>query len=235
MAERLLIPSIENRLAAFLEVNRRNPTGYSGSSAEKLPATITLSREFGCEAYLVAEKLKEILDAKTTVPWSIMDKALLEEVAKNHQLSEEMLRRLGEKNSFLDDMISTFSPKWRSDKDYYRLLCKQIVAVAGAGHAIIVGRGGAILTQKMTNCFHFRIIANSSYKLRSIMARTGLTEAEAEKMIKQRQNQRDDFVKDFIGREVADPTLYHLTFNNAKGSPKIIAQTIVDYLAHAGA
>lgn len=234
MAERLLIPSIENRLAAFLEVNRRNPTGYSVSS-EKLPATITLSREFGCEAYLVAERLKELLDAKTKTPWSIMDKALLEEVARNHQLSEEMLRRLGEKNRFLDDMISTFSPKWQSDKDHYRLLCKQIVALAEAGQTIIVGRGGAILTQKMTNCFHFRLVANATYKLRSIMRRTGLTEAEAEKMIKQRQKQRDDFVKDFIGRDVADPTLYHLIFNNAKSSPELIAQTIVDFLAHAGA
>ncbi len=235
MAERQLIPSIENRLAALLEVNRRNLTGYSVSPDEKLPTSITLSREFGCEAYLVAEKLKEILDAKTKSPWSIMDKALLEEVAKNHQLSEEMLRRLGEKNRFLDDMISTFSPKWRSDKDHYRLLCKQIVAVAEGGHTIIVGRGGAILTQKLTNCFHFRLIATLSFRLRSIMRRTGLEKDEAEKLITLRQNQRDDFVRDFIGRDVADPSLYHLIFNNAKSSPEQIAQTIVDYLAHAGA
>lgn len=234
MAERLLIPSIEKRLSGYVELCRRNLSGYSVTPEEKLPPTITLSREFGCEAYLVAERLKELLDARTKVPWNIMDKALLEEVAKNHQLSEEMLHRLGEKNRFLDDMLSTFSPNWKSDKDHYRLLCKQITAVAEQGHVIIVGRGGAILTQKMANCFHFRIIATPQYKLRSIVRRTGLAEDEAEKLIRRRQKQRDDFVKDFLGREVADPTLYHLVFNNTKNTPERIAQSISDYLVHAG-
>ena len=235
MAERMLIPSIEKRLAGYIEMCRRNPTGYSMPSEQKLPPAITLSREFGCEAYLVAEKLKELLDERTKVSWSILDKSLLEEVAKNHQLSEEMLRRLGEKNRFLDDMLSTFSSHWKSDKDHYRLLCKQITAVAEQGHVIIVGRGGAILTQKMTNCLHFRLIATQQYKLRSIMRRTNLAEDEAEKLIKRRQKQRDDFVKDFLGRDVADPTLYHLIFNNTKNPPARIAQTIVDYLMHVGA
>lgn len=234
MAERLLIPSIEARLAGYLEMRRRNLSGYSVTPEERLPPAITLSREFGCEAYLVAEKLKELLDARTRKTWSIMDKALLEEVAKNHQLSEEMLRTIGEKNRFLDDMISTFSPKWQSDKDHYKLLCKQIIALAEQGHVIIVGRGGAILTQKMTNCFHFRLVATHGYKLRSIMKRACLAEDEAEKLIKRRQKQRDDFVRDFLGREVADPTLYHLVFNNAKSSPELIARTIDSYVALAG-
>jgi cytidylate kinase len=230
MAERLLIPSIEQRLAGLVEVTRRNLSGYSVSPEVSPPLTITLSREFGCEAYLVAERLKELLDARTKTPWSIMDKALLEEVAKNHQLAEDMFHRLGEKNRFLDDMLSTFSPKWKSDKDHYRLLCKQITALAELGNVIIVGRGGAILTQKMTNCFHFRIIAPLQYKVRSIMRRVGLAEAEAEKLIRQRQKQRDEFVKDFLGRDVADPTLYHLLFNNGRNTPERIAATIADYL-----
>jgi Cytidylate kinase-like family len=169
MAERLLIPSIEQRLAGLVEVTRRNLRGYSVSPEVLPPPAITLSREFGCEAYPVAERLKELLDAKSIVPWTIMDKALLEEVARNHQLSEEMLQRLGEKNRFLDDMFSTFSPRWKSDKDHYRLLCKQITALAEQGNVIIVGRGGAILTQQMPNCYHFRLIATRQFKVRSTM------------------------------------------------------------------
>jgi cytidylate kinase len=233
MSERLLIPSIEQRLTGLVEVTRRNLSGYSVSPEVSTPPAITISREFGCEAYLVAERLKELLDAKTKATWTIMDKALLEVVARNHQLSTEMLQRLGEKNRFLDDMLSTFSPRWKSDKDHYRLLCKQITALAEQGNVILVGRGGAILTQQMTNCFHFRLIATSTYKVRSIMRRAGLTAEEAESLIRRRQHQRDDFVKDFLGRNVADPTLYHLIFNNAKNGPEQIAATIVAYLSLA--
>jgi hypothetical protein len=42
-------------------------------------------------------------------------------------------------------------------------------------------------------------------------------------MIYGRQRQRDAFLKDFLGRDVSDPTLYHLLFNNARCSAGRIA------------
>ena len=38
----------------------------------------------------MTEKLKSLLEKKTGEPWALMDKALLEEVATNHNLSEEI-------------------------------------------------------------------------------------------------------------------------------------------------
>ncbi len=230
MSEKLLVPSIENRLASLIEVSRRNLSGYSITEQEKPLPTITISREFGCEAFPVTSILKEKLEKKSGKPWQVMDKALLEEVAKNHQLSEELLKNLGEKNSFLDDMISTFSPRWKSDKDHYKLLCKQITALATSGNVILVGRGSAILAQQMENCYHFRLIAPQSFKVRSIAKRLNMSAEEAEKMIARKQHQRDDFVKDFLNRDVKDMNLYHLVFNNGKNSAEKIAETIFHYV-----
>ncbi|GFE57623.1 AAA family ATPase [Geobacter sp. AOG1] len=229
MSEKLLVPSIEKRLASFLEVSRRNLKGpWRG---DKVRPTITISREFGCEGFPVTEKLQELLEKQTGDDWTVMDKALLEEVAKHHNLSEELLHNLGEKNRFIDDMVSTFSSRWKSDKDYYRLLCKQIVALSEKGNVIIIGRGASILTQDKPHCYHFRMIASQEFKLKSITKRLGIDEDEAEKLIRKKQRQREEFIKDFLNRDVADPTLYHLVFNNAKNPADVIAETISHYVS----
>ena len=59
MSERVLVPSIETRLGALLEINRRkDEDAASRIKANKAHLTVTISREFGCEAYSMAECLK---------------------------------------------------------------------------------------------------------------------------------------------------------------------------------
>ncbi|MGB4599775.1 MAG: cytidylate kinase-like family protein [Trichlorobacter sp.] len=227
MPESKLIPSIDKRLGAFLEVSRRQEN-LPGEPPRK-PA-ITISREFGCEAYPMAELLRQQLETRTKQPWMLMDKALLDEVAKNHNLAEQVLHTLGEKNRFLDEFLSTFSSRWKSDKDYYRLLCKQIIALAEEGNVIIVGRGGAQVTQRMKNCYHFRMFASQAFKVASIAKRLSIDKGEAEPLVEKRQKERDRFIRDFLDRDPYDLNVYHLIFNNDRSSASKIADTIADYL-----
>lgn len=224
-----LIPGVEQRVSSLLEVSRR-VQGEVTSSKPRQKLTVTVSREFGCEAYPMAEKLKSLLEKKTGETWAIMDKSLLEEVAKNHNLSEEIFKNLGDKPRFLDDVISTFSANWKTDKDYYRLLCRHVMLLATAGNVIIVGRGGAIITRSLENCYHFRLVAPLDFKVHSISKRLGIPQIEAQDMVQKRQQQRDKFVKDFLNCDSGDPTLYHLVFNNGKNTPDKIAETIFNFL-----
>jgi len=235
MSERMLIPSIEARLQGLIEVSRRNLQEHGVANAELLRPTVTLTREFGCEGYAVAEKLQALLEKRSGVPWVVMDRALLEAVAADQHLSAQVLDNLGARNRFLDDMFSTFSSNWKSEKDYYRLLSRQIIALAQGGHVILVGRGASILTQQMGNCYHFRIVAPLSFKVNSIVARTNLARDAAQDLIHSRQRQRDAFLKDFLGRDIADPTLYHLLFNNARCSSGRIAELIAAVVLPDGA
>ncbi len=224
-----LIPTIEQRVSALVEVTRR-AMGQAVSDKSKLKPTITVSREFGCEAYPMTEKLKALLEKKTGEPWALMDKALLEEVARNHNLSEEILRNIGDKSTFMDEVISTFTPRWKSDKDYYRLLCRHIVSLATAGNVIIVGRGAAIVTRSMGNCFHFRMVAPEDFKVKSIARRLGVQPADAKDLVQNRQKQRDKFIKDFLNTDGSDPHCYHMVFNNAKIPSEKIAETIFHFM-----
>jgi len=231
MLEKTLIPSLEKRIGSLLEYNRRKELEASTkSSVGKYKPAITFSREFGCEAYPAAERLQELLEKRTAEAWLLMDKELLQEVARDHALSEDVLRGLGEKPSFLDEMIATFSPHWKSDKDYYQLLCRHVVALAGEGNVILMGRGSAFITQSMKNCKHFRLYASDEFKIRSISRRLGLSREEAEKLIQQRQNQRNQFIRTFLDREANDLSVYNMVFNNDRNSAEKIANTIVDYV-----
>jgi cytidylate kinase len=223
MTESMLIPSIEARIRGLIEVSRRNRHEHGVSAPANLRPAVTLAREFGCEGYPVAQELQALLEKRSGAPWVIMDRALLDAVAKDQHLSNQVLENIGVRNRFLDDMLSTFSSHWKSDKDYYRLLSRQIISLAQEGNVILVGRGAAILTQQMANCYHFRIVAPMSFKVKSIVTRANLTPDEARDMIYGRQRQRDAFLKDFLGRDVSDPTLYHLLFNNARCSAGRIA------------
>lgn len=231
MPEKLLIPSVEMRLGSLLEFSRRREREASSPHKHKARQTITISREFGCEAYPVAECLRELMEKKQGEPWVLMDKGLLEEVARNNDLSANIMNSLGEKSRFLDEMLATFSSRWKSEKDYFRVLCRQVLALAEQGNVIIVGRGSSIVTQPLKNCFHFRMYASPGFKVRSIARRLGVEAAEAEKIIAQRQKQRDNFIRDFLDRDAHDLSFYHLAFNNDKNSAEIVARTIADYVA----
>lgn len=228
MSDLQLIPSIDNRLGALLEVTRRQHSRTA--DGPPLKPAITISREFGCEAYPTAELLRQQMEKRTGAQWTLMDKALLDEVARNHNLSEQVLHSLGEKNRFLDEFLSTFSARWKSDRDYYRLLTRQIVALAEQGNVIIMGRGAPIVTRSMKNCFHFRMYASMAFKKRSIARRLSVDEGEAEAIIDRRQKERDRFIRDFLDRDPYDLSVYHLALNNDKSGAAKIADTIADYI-----
>jgi len=227
MSEKMMIASIEKRLDAFLEVTRRNE---AANHPKKINPAITLSREFGCTAYPMAERLQKLMEEKTGNAWTIMDKTLLEEVAKDHDLSEKTLKSLGEEPGFVHEIIATFEPTWKTDKDYYRLLCRQIYSLARNGNVILLGRGSANISQSLKNCYHFKLFGSLKLKIHLIAQRMELSNEAAEKLIIKKQHQRDVFIKDFLNQDARDQRFYHLIFNTDKNSSERIATTIMNYV-----
>lgn len=231
MSGRMLIPSIEKRLGALIESSRRNTLEHeAGNQSRAKKLSITISREFGCEAYPMAECLQNLMMKKTGDDWAIMDRGLLEEVARRTDLSEKILKNLGAKAGFLDEMLATFTPTWRTEKDHFRLLSHHIISLASAGNVILVGRGSASVTQSMKNCYHFKIFASMEYKIHSIARRMELSDEEAEKLIINKQQERNMFLKAFLNQDGKDLSLYHIVFNNDKSRAEKIASTIMEYL-----
>jgi cytidylate kinase len=230
MSDKQLVPSIENRLTGLIEVSRRAKAERALDDRKVSRKTITISREFGCEAYPAAEKLKIFLENRTHESWALVDRTLVDEVAKNHALEAELLHNLGKRPRWLDDMFSSISTTWKNERDYFQLLARKIVAIAEGGNTVIVGMGGAIVTQSMQNCVHFRIFGSQEFKINSIVQRTKVSPAEAVVMIERRQKAREKFVRDFLGQDINNINYFHLLLNNDRSDAGLMAETMAAYI-----
>ena len=230
MSEKLLVPSIESRLAGLIEVSRRVRAQGEMRDRKILKPTVTISREFGCEAYPAAEKLKKILEEKSGEPWALVDRTLIDEVARHHDLEADILHNLGKRPRWLDDMLSSLSPKWKNEKDAFQLLAQKIVSIAAGGNAVIVGIGGAVVTQSLKNCYHFRVFGSQEFKVHSVARRAKISPSEALVLIEQRQKAREKFVRDFLDRDINNIHYFHMLFNNDRNSPDLIAEAVASYI-----
>jgi cytidylate kinase len=231
MPDNLLIPSVDLRIGSLEEYNRRQKEKPFSQHGKPIPRPcITISREYGCEGYPVAEQLREILIEKSGDEWVLIDKAVLEEVARCHNISQEILQSLGENNRIMDEVLATFSPRWKSDQEYFRLLSRHVVALAEQGNVIIVELGGAIITRHLDNSSHFRMYASDTFKTATLARRLNIASDDAEKLMHRQQKSRDHFTRDFLSQNDHDPALYDLLFNNDRCTPDKIARTIAGYV-----
>jgi len=231
MPENLLIPSVDLRIGSLEEYNRRQKEKAAQLHRKPKPRPcITITREFGCEGYPVAELLRELMMQRTGDEWVLIDRAILEEVARRHNISEEILQHLGEKNHILDEVLATFSHRWQSEQDHFQLLCRHIISLAEQGNVIIIELGGSVITRHIEQSYHFRMYAPLEYKVRTIARRLGLESEKAEDMVKKEQKQRDRFHRDFLNEDAHDPGRYDMLFNNSRVTPHRIAHTIADFI-----
>lgn len=231
MPDNLFIPSVDLRIGALEEYNRlRKQKAAERHKRPKPRPCVTISRQFGCQGYPVAERLVEVMQQKTGEPWLLIDKAVLDEVSRRHNISKEILESLGEKNRFLEDILATFSERWTHSQDFFKLLCKHVVSLAEQGNVVIMEMGGSIITRHFKHAWHFRIYGSMDFKVKSIANRLNIDHEESEKLVLKQQRQRDAFVKEFLNRDDHDPLLYDALFNNDRLSPEKIASAIANHV-----
>jgi cytidylate kinase len=220
-----LVPSVERRLSAWISISE---TRAVGTERGRRP-TITIARRFGCEAFPLCEHLKDLLEKLTGEPWNIYDKALIERVSQDENLSLAVLQDLGGPSRAID-RLGLFVPGYQTQSEVFRHVPKYLVKIAEIGNAIIVGRGGAIVTHDMPNCYHFRLEASFEYRVKSIARRLEITEAEATKMVREGERTREQFIDECLHATVADPSWYDAVYNNARHGTAEIARSILAYV-----
>jgi cytidylate kinase len=223
-----LIPSVERRLSTWVSLGEKQAPGRAPGSRP----TITISRRFGCEGFPVSEHLKALLEARTGETWNIYDKALLELVSQDENLSMKVLTDLGGPSRSIDS-IGFLVPGYKPHSELFKRIPKYILRVAQAGNAIIVGRGGAIITHRLDNCYHFRLEADLDFRVATLARRMELSEPDARRLVRENEKSREKFLQDCLHVSSEDMTLYDAVFNNARHGVAEIAQSIVAYVTEA--
>lgn len=219
-----LIPSIEQREAAWIQLKERQALRPTTTPRP----TITISREYGCEAFPMAERLKARLEAATGEPWNIYDKALVEKVAADEALSLDLLKHLGDE-SHAQDVLRTHFGYLTHDEAYTKVV-KHLVQVARIGNAIIVGRGGAVVCQDMPHCLHLRLEASFAFRAATLARRLGIPERDAEDMVRTQSKLREKFISDCLQTDITASRWYHAILNNERLNPDALAHVAFELL-----
>jgi len=193
---------------------------------------IILTREFGCQAYALAEALQKLLNARTKgEPWVIVGRQVIDEVAKLSGFTTEQIDKSENTPASLKSIFSMFLDRTSAEEtEVFAHMRRVIRGFAKRGHCIIVGRGAPHITQDLANCVHLRLVAPMDFKIDNISRKHGMSPVEARDFIDRLQGQREAFVQRFVNERPDNPTLYHLIMNNARMNIEGLAILVDEYI-----
>ena len=207
------------------------------------PFVITISRQVGSGGHSVGGVLAKKLDVR------YCDKYLLETLEKKFNLSASSIERLkGEKKGWLAEMFSKVSPlptlealgyktKYAEDfnpgvttDDIFKAEVEILKGFAQMGSCVIAGRSGFFVFKNHPNRLNVLVTAPLEYRIRRVMSRQGLTEEEAEKLIRELDQARENYIQRYTGSSRFDARNYDLVINTEGHTEEEVADLILKYI-----
>jgi len=211
---------IESRAAESEKAEFKNTSG----------PCITVSREAGAGAEIVGQLIIDTFsrfNQDSNHLWTMFDQNLIEKVLQDHNLPLRLSELMEEKkysvvSSIMNEILGGQPGTW----NLFHKVNKTILQLAHMGYCIIVERGGNIITAKMDNCFHVRLIASEEDKIMHVMEVFNFSRKKAIEYISKEDENRKEFIQTYFHKDVEDPELYHLIINTSEMSYEQAADLI---------
>ncbi|MGA2440611.1 MAG: cytidylate kinase-like family protein [Tepidisphaeraceae bacterium] len=188
-------------------------------AAEKLARVfLTISREPGAGGVPLAQRLAERLNAHGPSDWSAWDQELVEKVSTEYHLKKGAVETVDERpHNWLNDLVASFSQHVTpSDVGVFKKVAGTIRALATAGHAIIVGRGGRFITAGLAGGIHLRLVAPLEYRIKTTAESFNLSLPAATKRLAEVDRSRTIFYRQFWPGKSLEPQNFTMTLNSAE-------------------
>jgi hypothetical protein len=196
------------------------------------PHAVTLSRQAGCGALVVAEKLAGLLqptEPPGSPPWTVFDRNLMEKVLEDHHLPARLAQYLPEDRiSELQDITDELFGLRPGSYTVARQASETILHLAELGNVILIGRGGNIVTAKLPGVFHVRLVAPLEKRVEHAHRYYDLGLEAAREFCLRTDRGRRRYLKKYFDSDIADPLQYHLTVNTGLVSYDEAARLIAD-------
>jgi len=216
------------------------PAGHGLTSAQhgEPRRAVTISRQTGSGAYVVADKLAACLQAHTprdARPWTVFDRNLVEKVLEDHNLPQRLARfmpedRVSEIADTMDELFGLHPPSWT----LVRQATDTILHLVESGNVIVIGRGATIITSKLDYVFHVRLVGSLEKRAARIQELRSLNKEAALELIRREDRGRKRYLKTHFKADIDDPLLYHLVINTDLVSYENAAQIIAHAMLKRG-
>lgn len=210
-------------------------------------AVITISRQYGSGGTEIAARVCELLG------YRYLDKELIAGALAEVGLSQGEVVSFSEQTSkarkFLDRLLfpgphivaqvavrqhspgeeETIKIEQLDKAECLNLIRTAIHAEYRVGDAVIVGRGGQAVLQRLPGVFHVRVVAPMHDRILRLQRLNGLDMEQAYLAAVTEDRRAHDYLEEVFDIQWDEPTLYHLVINAGKMSVEQAAQLI----AHA--
>ena len=193
---------------------------------------ITISREFGSGGRSIGKMVAQKLG------YSFYDRALVNEVAARSGFSPEFIEESGEyanaRNSLLFALATAnqYSVNGVSMQDKLYLEQTNIIKeIAEKGRCVIVGRCADYILRDCPDSLHVFICSDMESRAKRIVERYGQQDRSPEKRLKDKDQKRQVYYKNYTGRAWGDVKNYGICLN----SGLLGIDTCVDLIVQAAA
>jgi cytidylate kinase len=212
--------------------------GLTAAPEGELRRAVTISRQTGSGAHVVAEQLAACLQAHTPKdarPWTVFDRNLVEKVLDDHNLPQRLARfmpedRVSEIADTMDELFGLHPPSWT----LVRQTTDTILHLVELGNVIVIGRGATVITSKLDYVFHVRLVGSLEKRVAHIQELHRLNKEAASELIRREDRGRRRYLKTHFKADLDDPLLYHLVINTDLVSCENAAQIITDAMLKRG-
>lgn len=198
--------------------------------SEEIRPFITVSREYGCRAaskiILLAEELNKVENHDF---WHAYDKTLLDKIVEDEGVNQKLIETLDtKKREEMGELMRNALTDYPPQVAAYKKLIKTIRTLAIQGRNIFVGRASEVITKDMKYGIHIKFIAPLSYRVKTVMETQGIkSRMEAEKYVKTKEEERHQFMTQYIHFDSYNATNYDLIINIDKFTDKEIVDMII--------
>ncbi len=203
---------IIERQMRLLNALRKEPREAPRPQHERGYRFLTVTRDEGSLGDEIVQDLARRLS------WKVFDKEIVNYIAENSHVREDLVRQLDWKSqSLIEDTILRFlrMPEYKSFgcEEYRAALLRTLAYIVAQGSAIILGRGSNVALREEAQGLHVRVTASHKIRIERLCREWQTTGENARARMEARDRQRRDFVRHHFHQELDDPRFYDLVFN----------------------
>jgi hypothetical protein len=193
---------------------------------------ITIAYEAGAGVHQVAPGLAAVLqkaEPARGARWTIFDRRLVDEMLAEHHLPRELGRLMPEdRRSYLQDVLEDQLGVRPASWVLAPKIAETVLHLADAGHVILVGRGANIITQRMPNVFHVRLIGSLPARIERVQRLSKIGPREAARLVRDEDRAHARYARAHFHASPSDDHLYHLILNTDEIPVSEAARMIAD-------
>lgn len=188
---------------------------------------ITISSSYGTQGNRIANLVGEML----SIP--VHDQAIVTQIASAAHVLPATVETIDETaESRIDDYLDALLREKSFDQhDYFRVLSQVIVALWNRGPCVLVGHGAQYLIPA-DHRLAVRLLAPPTLRAQTIAQDKRVDEATARHEVKEKDAQREAFIRHFFHAHIDDPLAHDIVINTAHLSAAAAATAIVGAFLH---